>query len=77
MLAYLQPCSRNRGFLSSCVFPFRYGNVLYYGCTDPNAANVSPAGGKMCAIKIDSDFHATEMAECAPQCHMQSKLNTS
>ena len=53
----------------SCVFPFRYKKILYYGCTmlgkeDPLI---------LCATQTDKDFNAEKLGSCNEHCHRQRK----
>ena len=52
----------------SCVFPFRYKKILYYGCTmlgeDPLI---------LCATQTDKDFNAEKLGTCNEHCHRQRK----
>ena len=50
-----------------CVFPFRYDNVLYYGCTQLTIGSLY----SMCATDIDSDYNALKMGHCNGFCHYQ------
>ena len=53
-----------------CVFPFRYEDVLHYGCTHPVDHALSAA---ICATSTDDDYNAEEVAACEERCHVQSK----
>ena len=54
----------------ACTFPFRYGGVLYYGCT------MNIPEGKICAIETDSDYNAKVIGECNDYCHVQCKTSS-
>ena len=59
-----------------CVFPFRYDNVLYYGCAQLPAASYQSgpypnAQYSLCATEIDSDYNAMKMGHCNADCHHQ------
>ena len=59
-----------------CVFPFRYGNILYYGCAQLEAGTYpNYPGGRarwsLCATEIDSDYNALKMGHCNDYCHIQ------
>ena len=51
-----------------CDFPFRYKNVLYYGCTN---ITIETKNYKMCASKTDVDYNALQMSFCNDYCHCQ------
>ncbi len=60
---------------TECQFPFRYNNVLYYGCTymDPTVANK-----QICATDRDKDFNGLKYGVCDDKCVRQSNdLNCS
>lgn len=52
----------------ACTFPFRFRNVLYYGCT-----NVSLDGEvfNVCATEIDTDYNAVKLSWCNGACPTQ------
>jgi hypothetical protein len=52
----------------NCTFPFRFKNVLYYGCTNVSLTSVIY---KMCATVVDTDYNAMEMGWCSDLCHVQ------
>ena len=53
-----------------CVFPFRYNNTLFYGCS-----NFSLSGDTttICATEIDEDYNAQKVGICNDYCHIQGK----
>ncbi len=57
---------------NACIFPFRYADILYYGCTKLDDG----AGGAwvMCATATDSDYNANSMGWCNDFCHVQCKF---
>jgi hypothetical protein len=56
----------NGGTVAPCIFPFWYGGVIYYGCTDFSAQSI-------CATSVDADFNALTIGSCDPAmpCQMQ------
>lgn len=52
-----------------CTFPFRYQNILYYGCARlPNELNETDI---ICATSVDSDYNALQTGNCNEYCHQQ------
>jgi hypothetical protein len=55
---------------SPCVFPFRFDNVLYYGCT--RIKTETEAVLEMCANSTDKNYNAVTLSWCDSNCHFQS-----
>ena len=61
----------------NCVFPFRYDNVLYYGCAQLPPNTYPTSQFSLCATEIDSDYNALKMGHCNADCHIQVFKNVS
>ena len=60
-------CKTEEG--QACTFPFRYDNILYYGCARlDNDTNI------ICATSVDSDYNAVGTGKCNEYCHQQCKF---
>ena len=55
----------------ACIFPFRYNDILYYGCTNATKEGDENAY-QFCATKIDEDFNAKQVGWCNEFCHVQA-----
>ncbi|XP_059083429.1 uncharacterized protein LOC131880752, partial [Tigriopus californicus] len=53
---------------TACLFPFRFRNVLYYGCTN---VSLDAEVFNVCATDIDTDYNAVKLSWCNAACPTQ------
>ena len=63
--------------VKTCVFPFRYKEILYYACTNLTVDGSGP--WSVCATETDSDFNAKTLGECdiEDRCPIQGEYQSN